>query len=73
MGVEKIYLLLWWEYIYICGMKKKIKKNAPKWENVKLPTDLVEMLRQHKKETFVPVGKTVEIAVRNYLTTIKLS
>jgi len=61
-----------WDYVLVCGMATKTKKKplpASQWENVKLPKSLVNDLRVHSRETFIPMGKIATIAIKHYLET----
>ena len=39
------------------------KATQKKWENVKLPSYLVEKLRANKEKTLIPINKFIENAV----------
>jgi hypothetical protein len=43
-------------------MKGKKKKVDPPYESVKIRVEIVELVRQHKKETRLPIGAFFELA-----------
>lgn len=47
--------------------QKKLQGAGSKWENLKVPRELMNRLRENKKRTMVPVGKTAEAAINEYL------
>ena len=53
----------------------KAKKEVPKikYESVKIKKEIVDLVRQHKKETYYPIGIFFEKAAEKELNSIKKS
>lgn len=43
-------------------MKSKKQDKKPVLESVKIEQDIVNLVRQHKKETYVPIGEFFKLA-----------